>query len=133
MDYEFKDEEPFSLDDFLDEKERKKRIKEEKKRRKKLKFSDKKPSKAALLSDGLAALALALLIVAVIVSTAAKGNAGIAVGTMTIFGLLSSVIGFIAAVRSFRETDILLKYSWIGVIANGILFLVVAFITVSGI
>ena len=133
MDYEFKDEEPFSLDDFLDEKERKKRIKEEKKRRKKLKFSDKKPSKAALLSDGLAALALVLLIVAVIVSTAAKGNAGIAVGTMTIFGLLASVIGFIAAVRSFRETDILLKYSWIGVIANGILFLVVAFITVSGI
>lgn len=133
MNYEFNEEEPFSPDDFPDEKERKKRIKEEKKRQRKLKFSDKKPSKAALLADWLALLALILMIISIIVSATCEGNAGIAVGTTAIFALLATVVGVIASVKSFRETDIILKYSWIGVIANGILFIFIAFVTVSGI
>lgn len=73
------------------------------------------------------------MIIAVIVSASAEGKAGIAVGTIAVFALLATVIGFIASVKSFRETDILLKYSWLGVIANGILFILIAFVTVSGI
>ena len=133
MDYNNLNEEvPFTLDDFLDEKARKKRIKEERKRRKSYKFSDKEHSKRGILSSVFALFAVLIVICAIILSAVYKGQGSVLVGVLTAFGFVASIAGFIVGALSFKETDSIMRFSWIGVIANGALFLALAILMISG-
>ena len=125
-------EEEFRIDDYLDEKARKKKLKEEKKKRKSYKFSNKKHSKNGILSSVLALFAVIVLIAAIIISTIYKGNAGILTGTLAALGFLAAIVGFILSAASFREVDKLYRFSWIGIIANGILFILFGIIIIGG-
>ena len=129
----YNDDEPFRIDDYLDEKARKKRIKEEKKRRKSYKFSDKEHSKKGILSSLFALFAVVVVIVAIIVSTNMQGQGGVTVGMLAVFGFVAAIAGFIIAALSFRETDTLQRFSWIGIISNGLIFLLLAGLVISGI
>lgn len=134
MNYQnYNDDEPFVINDYLDEKARKKRIKEEKKRRKSYKFSDKEHSKRGIISSLCALFALIVIIVAIIVSTSMKGQGTITIGMLAALGLLAAVAGFIIGAFSFKETDSIMRYSWIGLISNGVIFLLLAAIVIGGI
>ncbi len=132
MDTQFEKDEQFTLDDFYDEKARKKRIKEEKKRRKSYKFSDKKHSKYGVLSSVLALFALIAIVLGIVLSTIHRGEAGSWLGTLSIFAFFATVVGICLAAFSFKQADIILKYSWTGLIANGILFFALGCIIIAG-
>lgn len=132
MDTNVYTEEEFRIDDYLDEKARRKKLKEEKKRRKSYKFSDKKHSKNGIISSVFALASLAALICTIIISVSHKGDGGLITGAIAMIGLVAAIAGFIVAAFSFRETDKLFRYSWTGIIANGILFFLIAAIFVSG-
>ena len=116
--------EEISTEDFLkDEREAARKARAEKKRRKHYKFSDKEVSKMGLISCGIALLALVLIILSLVVSTKARGNGGESVGYLGGASFVVSLIGIIVGLLSFRQTDVFLASAWVGVIANGMIWL----------
>ncbi len=96
------------------------------------KFSDKYHSKTGITSCFFALSSLLLLIAALIVSTLNHGNATIIVGIGCVASFLGALAGFIIAAISFRSTDTLLKYAWLGMIANAVLWMADAGIIAMG-
>ena len=133
LDFDYKDEEHISSEDFLhDAKEAKKRAKEEKKRRKKTKFSDKSHSVPGIVSSCLALAALGFIIAAIVVSTKARGEGGLSVGVLGGLSFAASLIGAICGLAAFHRTDVILRFAWIGVAANGIIWLAVTIMIAFG-
>ena len=110
----------------------KKRRRADKRRRRKYKFSDKHHSKAGIAACILALPAIALFVLALVMATSAKGQGGELTGWMPFFSLILATAGIIISALTFRKTDTIFTFSWIGLISNIIIWLFVAFVLVIG-
>ncbi len=87
-------------------------------------FTDKKHPFKGILSVVFGVASLIILFVLCLISARAKGNSGIGIGVVGIFVLILSVVGFVMAIRTYKEEDIYKVTPAIGSVLNGILTLV---------
>ena len=64
-----------------------------------------------------------LLVIIFAISVAMKGKAGIYVGLLTLFAFITSIAGFIVGINSFKEENKFMMYTYIGTIANAVIWL----------
>ena len=88
---------------------------------KKYKFTNKKISKGGVMSSLFAVVATVLLVIGVYISYKADGSGGTSVGLLGIGAFLTSTVGFVIGVRSFKNEEAFLGFPWFGVIANAFL------------
>ena len=132
-DYEDNTQQHISSEEFLtNEREAARKARQEKRLRKRYKFSDKEHSKLGIVSSILALNAILFLIAAVVISTIYRGNGSWLVGLLGVIAFISSIVGIVCGLVAFRNTDVLLKYAWIGLIANAILWLLMGLLIVMG-
>ncbi len=126
-------EEHISSEDFLrDEKESKKREQEEKRIRKKYKFSDKEHSRWGIASSIIAVFAFAFIVAAIVISTNAGGQGGTLVGVLGAASFISALAGIVIGLLAFRQLDVFYRFAWVGIFANGIIWLIVSALIVLG-
>ncbi len=134
FDYNDNNEEHISSEDFLiNEREAERRAQREKRQRKKTKFTDKKHSVTGIISSILALVSLGLIIAAIISSAMNKGQGGRTVGIFGAASFVLAVIGMILGIVSFRKTDVLLKFAWIGMISCIVIWIIDAMLIVMGV
>jgi len=100
--------------------------------RRRYKFTDKKHTRQGLVSVGLGALALILLCIALGMAFESAGNAGSIVGLCAVFSMVGATAGFILSVRGFQEEEVYYLFSQVGVLLNGILFIIWVLIFIVG-
>lgn len=96
-------------------------------------FTYKKDTKGGLISLILAIIAYTMTILGVIISYKKHGDAGIVVGALGSFAFLISTFGVVIALRSFKERDSFYVFTWIGTIANLVLWILLCFIIGMGV
>ena len=96
------------------------------------KFTAKKHTKQGMASSALALLALILLVLGLVLSFRKAGKAGAAAGLVGFASMAASFAGFVFGVRGFHEEDVYYFFSQIGVVLNGILFILWVLIFVAG-
>lgn len=92
------------------------------------KFTNKQNAKGGIASVVLAVVSLVLVGTGIWVSFQKEGNAGIIVGALGTGAFFISIFGMIVGLKSFKEREKFYLFSWIGSIANGILWLAMCFI-----
>lgn len=135
LEYEYEDniEQHINSEEFLtNEREAARKARQEKRLRKRYKFSDKEHSRLGIASSILAINAIVFLIAAVVISTIYRGQGSWFVGALGVVSFLSSIAGIVCGLVAFRNTDVMLKYAWIGLIANVILWLLMGLLIVMG-
>ena len=133
LDFEVNSDAPITSEDFLKDKaDEKRRRKEERRRRKQYKFSDKKHSRPGIAATVLAVLAISSFVIAVILATKAAGEGGREVGILGAVGFVLSLAGILCGLLAFRQTDVYYRFAWIGLIASGIIWLILAVMIVAG-
>ena len=100
---------------------------------KKYKFTNKKISKGGIMSSLFAVLAVTFLIIGVYISYKADGAGGTSVGLLGVGAFVSSTIGCIVGVRSFKNEEAFLGLPWFGVISNAVIWLFMMCIILIGI
>lgn len=100
--------------------------------RKKIRFTDKKHPIKGLISVALGGIVILVLSLLLFFSSASKGNSGMAVGVIGVLELIASFVGFILAVRCFKEEDVYMTTPTIGAIVNGFLVIVFLLLYVIG-
>jgi hypothetical protein len=100
---------------------------------KKYKFTNKKISKGGVMSSLFAVVAAVLLYIGVYISYKADGAGGTSVGILGMSAFLTSTVGFIIGVRSFKNEEAFLGFPWFGVVANAIIWLFMMCIIFIGI
>jgi hypothetical protein len=63
------------------------------------------------------------MISAIVISTLLKGKAGVYVGLLAFLALLLSAFGFAIGIRSFDEENRFMRYTYIGTIANAVIWI----------
>ncbi len=96
-------------------------------------FTDKDNSKGGEISTVLSVLALVLIVAGIAVSYKKSGNAGIETGFLGTGSFIMSSAGLIIGLRSFKEKDKFYVFSWIGTLANGVIWIAVCSIIAMGI
>lgn len=96
------------------------------------KFTDKKHTKQGMVSTGMGAAALILMVVDLYLAYRGSGQAGSIVGLFGLFSLILSVAGFILAVRGLQEEDVYYLFSRIGSVLNAVLFILWALLFIAG-
>lgn len=96
-------------------------------------FTDKHNSKGGKIATLLAAAALVLIITGVVIAYKQHGNAGIAVGILGTVSFITAMTGMIFGLTSFKEREKFYLFSWIGTIANTVIWLVICGIIAMGI
>ena len=115
-----------------DPKSVKQKKRNERKRRRKIKFSDKHHSPEGIISTIIAAVSIALVAAAIVISVSHKGEAGWLAGFLPFVALVLSTAGIVLAAMTFRKEDTIFTFSWIGLIANIVTWLFVAFLLAIG-
>lgn len=98
------------------------------------KFEDKEDRKAHRIplrkytSGGRKASLIALgdvlfIMLTIGISIVKKGNAGIYVGIMMLLALAIAIFGFIVGLNSFKEENKFLRFSYLGTIANAVIWI----------
>lgn len=100
--------------------------------RKRIQFTDKTHPVPGIISVILGFCSFVLLLVLCILSSKAKGAAGMEVGTLGILDFAVSLTGFIMAVKCYRKEDIYLLMPSIGAALNGILVILCMILYVMG-
>lgn len=95
-------------------------------------FEEKKTPTDAVVSTIMGIVALVLFLAAVYASYYMRGHAGLVAGALGASGILFSFVGFILGIKSFSGKNMKYKYSKIGSILSGIMFVVWLGVTLSG-
>jgi hypothetical protein len=66
---------------------------------------------------------LLIILITITLSVWKKGNAGIYVGLLMLAVLISAAVGFVIGINSFKEENKFLKYTYIGTIANAVIWI----------
>lgn len=93
-------------------------------KRKRIQFTDRSHPTMGIVSVILAVAALVMLITLCVLSGKAKGNSGLGTGALGMVSMIMSIMGFIMAVKCYRQEDIYMVTPTIGSIMNGILVVV---------
>lgn len=107
--------------------ERKRKLKQ-----KKIQFSSKTHPKSGILSVVFGGVALITLLVMFFISGVAKGTSGSWIGVVGFWIFVMSVVGFILAIRSYRNEDIYMVTPTIGSIVNGVVVVAMMLLYVIG-
>jgi len=94
-----------------------------KKDRKEVKFSDRVRPKKAIFSLMLAILSIGLMAAMIVLSALAAGKAPFYVGAGGMAALFFAILGFVLAVRCFRQKNIYYGMPVVGSVVNGVLLL----------
>ena len=111
---------------------RKKRL-SDKKRRRKYKFTDKHHTKRGIIASALIIPGAAFIANSIVLATSMNGQGGIIVGILPFLALLTSTAGIVLSATTFRKPDTIYTFSWIGLIANIVIWLFVASMIAAGI
>lgn len=93
-------------------------------KRKRIQFTDRSHPVMGILSVILGVVSLVILAVLCIVSGQSGGNAGIFAGVIGIMSMIISVVGFVMAVKCYRQEDIYMITPALGSVLNGMLVIV---------
>lgn len=93
-------------------------------KRKRIQFTDRSHPVMGILSVILGVVSLVILAVLCIVSGQSGGNAGIFAGIIGIMSMMISVVGFVMAVKCYRQEDIYMITPALGSVLNGMLVIV---------
>lgn len=100
--------------------------------RHKYKFADRKPTVGGVISTLMAAGSAVLFAYAVKLSFDAGGNGGFAVGSYALSALALSVFGLIVGLMSYRETDRIYRFSFLGSLFCGIMTVILVMLLLVG-
>lgn len=100
---------------------------------KRYKFTDKNQSVGGIFSSIIALLSITFFMIGVMISFQYQGNGGLIIGLLGLLSLLLSALGIYLGVKSFAEDEIFYHFSWIGTIANAIIFVGMFVIILIGI
>ena len=95
-------------------------------------FTDKNNTSLGIASSIFGAISLCLFIVGVVISYKENGEAGLIVGAIGSVAFILNCIGIIMGLKSFKERDKFYLFSWIGVISNGIMWIIMCIIIAGG-
>ena len=118
---------------LADEKIEKSKKRSDRRRRRKYKFSDKRHTKRGIIASILIIPGVALIVISIILATRLKGQGGTIVGLLPFVSLLTSTAGIILSATTFHKSDVILTFSWTGLIGNIIIWLFVASTMAAGI
>ncbi|NCC43545.1 MAG: hypothetical protein EOM18_08170 [Clostridia bacterium] len=85
-------------------------------------FTKKEETEGGFASVIFAGLALFVFIIVAVLSFVWEGKAGSWIGSLGIMAILFSVCGFCIGIRSFQERDKNYRFSVLGAMANGVIF-----------
>lgn len=80
-------------------------------------------TKGGRVSSLMALLALTVVIVAIALAIVKRGNAGIYVGLLGFLAMGIALAGFGIGLKSYEEETKFLKYTYIGTIANAVIWI----------
>lgn len=75
--------------------------------------------KASLIALG----DLVFIMLTVAISIVQKGQSGIYVGIMMLLALMVAIGGFVMGINSFKEENKFLRYSYVGTVANAVIWI----------
>ena len=82
-----------------------------------------KYTKGGKKSTVMGLISLLIIVLAVAISIALKGKAGVYVGLMVFVSLIVSAWGFAVGLKSFSEGNRFLRYTYIGTIGNAVIWI----------
>lgn len=97
------------------------------------KFSDKKQSPEGIISTVIALVVIVLFIAGISISFENKGEGNIIVGILGFLAFIISLVGFFVGLHSFKKEDVFYHFSYIGLIANALLCLIMIVTILTGI
>ena len=100
--------------------------------RRSYKFTDKKHTKQGILSTVMGIISLLLLSAGVWMAYQMSGNAGSVTGLLGLLSMLIAAVGFFLALQGFHEEDAYYLFSQVGLLLNGLLFILWVLIFVVG-
>lgn len=80
-------------------------------------------SKGGRISSLIALVNIFMICLNIAISIALKGKAGIYVGVLMLFVLISAAVGFAMGINSFKEENKFMRYTYIGTIANAVIWI----------
>lgn len=101
--------------------------------RKRKRFSGRYNTRRGIVSFAISIASLIFLLIGIVISFNKSGNANGIVGIMGTMAFASALAGIITGLRSFKDRDGYYLFSWIGVITNGVMFLIMCGIIIKGI
>ena len=101
-------------------------------KRNRIQFTDKTHPVQGIISTLIGVGALVLLCVLFILSSKAKGNAGLFAGVLGMADLAVSIAGFIMAIKCFEKDDIYMVTPTLGAVLNGIMVISCMLLYVMG-
>lgn len=94
-----------------------------KRKRKSFKLKGKKHSVKGVISLLIACLIIIVFIIISVLSSQTGGNGGLELGIVGVLCFIAAIIGFILGYTGFKEKDIYYAAPILGVILNGLLFI----------
>jgi hypothetical protein len=101
-------------------------------KRRRIRFTDKTHPAAGILSVVMGTVAWIVLIILVMISGAAGGKSGLALGVAGLLDLVFSAVGFWLAMRCYKKEDIYMTTPAAGTVLNGLLVLGLVILYVIG-
>lgn len=101
-------------------------------KRKRIQFTDKSHPVQGVLSSIIGVCTVVFMCVLFVLSSRAKGAAGLYVGVLGMLNLAISVVGFVIAVKCYKKEDIYMLTPTLGAILNGLMVIGGMLLYVSG-
>ncbi len=101
--------------------------------RHKYKFTNKKHSVGGIISSVMAVAAIALFIVAIVISFKARGEGGAIIGSIALSSLAVAFFGLVIGLMSYKETDRYYTFSFTGSLFNGIMTITMLLMLLVGV
>nr|MBP3597928.1 hypothetical protein [Eubacterium sp.] len=102
-------------------------------KRRRIQFTDKKHPFWGIVSALISLGALVMMVVIFLCAGNAKGQGGIAYGYLGIFNLVLSIVGFVMALRCYKQDDIYVTTPTIGSIVNGMIIIIYLILYIMGV
>lgn len=83
----------------------------------------KKYTKGGKISSLIALCSQAFVVLTITISVLQRGKSGIYVGIMMLAALIAAVVGFVIGINSFKEENKFLTFTYIGTIANAVIWI----------
>jgi len=95
-----------------------------KERKNRLHFSGRKHARGGIISTVMAGIAWIVFIALCVYSSATEGNAAVVAGMLGIVDAMFVLAGMVIAFRGFQERDVYYVLPAVGMVLNGILFVI---------
>jgi uncharacterized Tic20 family protein len=90
-------------------------------RNRRYKFSDKTHPVGGVVAFVLGCISLGVVILSIVISEQAQGEAKMIVGLLGILAMLLSLVGFFLAISAVRKKEIHYRFPVMGIVLNGVL------------